>query len=146
MTRESRSRSALLVACVTVAALGTTAVASAARTSKPGPSGGGTTSTALKLVNLSAPGSSPRFGQQVMFTVSTTATASPWVELKCWQGSTLVYDNWVGYFSSYMFSQVFTLGPTAMWSGGAANCTAYLVSEDAKRPSTLGTLSFGVSA
>jgi hypothetical protein len=100
----------------------------------------------MKLVNLSAPGSPPSYGQQVTFTVSTTATAYPWVEVKCSQGGAVVYDNWVGYFSSYMFPQVFTLGPTAMWSGGAASCTAYLVNEGAKRPSTLGTLSFSVSA
>jgi len=110
------------------------------------PTGGGSTSATITLQNLTAPGAPPRFGQQVTFTVLTTATAYPWVEVKCYQNAALVYDNWVGYFSSYMFPQVFTLGPTQLWASGAANCTAAVVSEDARRPKTLATLTFPVSA
>jgi hypothetical protein len=144
LTSNSRSR-IVLAACGVLAAVGVaSATASTAPNSKA--PARGTTSATIKLVNLTAPGTDPRFGQQVTFSVSTTATAYPWVEVRCYQNATLVYDNWVGYFSSYEFPQVFTLGPTQLWTSGAANCTAALVSEDSRRPKTLATLTFPVPA
>jgi hypothetical protein len=137
-------RVGLRVCSVLVAAAVAGGSAAAALAGKP--AGGGSTSATIRLVNLSAPGAAPAFGQQVTFNVSTTATAYPWVEVRCSQGGTLVYDNWVGYFSSYMFPQVFTLGPTQLWGGGAANCTATVVNKDTSRQKILATLNFPVSA
>jgi hypothetical protein len=146
LTSPSRFRTALLLGCfVALVAVITAGAASAARGKTPS-AGGTTTSTTISLVNLTSPGAPPSFGQQVTFNVSTTATAYPWVELRCYQGGTLVYDNSVGYFSSYMFPQVFTVGPTQLWTSGAASCTASVISYDSKRTKTLATLSFGVSA
>jgi hypothetical protein len=144
-TRRPRT---FLAVCVTLGAvaavLSSPGVASLSNLSAA--SGGGATSATIKLVNLSEPGAPPSFGQQVTFVVSTTATAYPWVEVQCYQGGALVYDNSVGYFSSYMFPQVFTLGPTALWGGGAATCKASAISYGTRRMKVLGILSFGVSA
>jgi hypothetical protein len=136
------------ICCViTAASIVAGAAASTALASSLGKApAGGTTSPAIKLVNLTAPGASPSFGQQVTFTVSTTATAYPWVELRCYQGGANVYYASVGYYPSYMFPQTFTLGPTPSWSGGAANCTASLVSYDTRRTKVIATLGFGVTA
>lgn len=138
----SRFPTVLLLGCfVALAALMATGGASAARTP---PTGG--TAAPIQLINLTSPGTAPSFGQQVTFKVSTTATAYPWVEVRCYQNSMLVYDNSAGFFASYKFPQEFTLGPTGSWTGGAANCTASVISYDSKRTKTIATLSFGVSA
>jgi hypothetical protein len=58
-----------------------------------------------------------------------------------------VYEQWAGFFASYTGSQMFTLGPTQLWGGGAASCTAALVSFDRNgNPRTLATTSFNVSS
>jgi hypothetical protein len=65
----------------------------------------------------------PIYGEAVTFNVSTTATTQPFVHVRCSQSSTLVYESW----QSWAFgAQMFTLGGTTAWQGGAADCTAYL--------------------
>jgi hypothetical protein len=88
----------------------------------------------------------PSFGTQVTFDLTTTASF-PWVDTKCSQNGQLVYEQWAGFFDSYAGSKMFTLGPTQLWSGGAANCTATLVTYDKNgRPTKLATTSFDVAA
>jgi hypothetical protein len=58
---------------------------------------------------------------------TTTATLNPggtsiWAYARCYQGGTLVYAEAVRGNSSN--EATFTLGPTPLWTGGAANCTA----------------------
>jgi hypothetical protein len=87
----------------------------------------------------------PQYGTQVTFAVSTT-TAYPWVDTQCSQNGQVVYEQWAGFFASYGGSQMFTLGPTQLWSGGAATCTATLVSYDKNgRQSTLASTNFNVA-
>src|SRR4051794_38243866 len=110
--------------------------------------GGGGSSISLVVPNAAttAPSSGPSYGQQVTFKESTSATAYPWVDTKCTQNGTVVYEQWAGFYASYSGSQMFTLGPTQLWTGGAASCTAALVSFDRSgRPQTLATTSFTVS-
>ncbi len=111
--------------------------------------GGGGGSTINLVIPGAAPTSGPAtasFGQQVTFAESTSATAYPWVDTKCSQNGQTVYEQWAGFYGSYTGSQMFTLGPTQMWTGGAANCTAALVSFDKNgSPRTLATTSFSVS-
>jgi len=68
----------------------------------------------------------PHYGQHVSFNVSTTATNKPWVELDCYQGGALVYQDWRGFFESSLTGQKFTLGTSEAWQSGAADCTAWL--------------------
>lgn len=89
---------------------------------------------------------SPSFGQQVTFNESTTATSYPWVETRCYQNGQLVYDAWAGFYPSYTGSEMFTLGPTELWSGGSASCTANLDNMGRTgKPSVLASTSFTVS-
>lgn len=87
---------------------------------KPGGAGG-----TIELVLLESTDGLAHYGQKVTFSVSTTATDYPWVVAKCYQNGTLVYEQANGIFPTSL-GQNFTLGPTPAWSGGAANCTAYL--------------------
>lgn len=89
------------------------------------PSGGGGT---ISLVLLNSTDGVPHYGQKVTFNVSTTATSYPYVTLKCSQGG-LVYQASKGIFPTSL-GQNFTLGPTPMWQGGDADCTATLENWD----------------
>lgn len=110
---------------------------------KPG-GGGSTTGTGtISLVPLNSTDGTAHFGQKVTFDVS--GLAQPWVVLKCYQGGTLVYDHANGIFATSL-SQIFTLGPTGLWTSGAADCTAYLQNWSSSKHTTLATLNFHVYA
>ena len=64
------------------------------------------------------------------FAVSTTTTAYPWVTVKCFQNGGLVSQESNGIFPTSL-DQIFALGPTTNWQGGAASCTATLENWDA---------------
>jgi hypothetical protein len=55
----------------------------------------------------------------------------------------MVWGQWAGFFESY--GQIFTLGPTRSWQGGAADCTAELVNRDDYKYRILARTSFRVS-
>ena len=85
------------------------AVAPAALAGKGGgggkPSGGSGSSFSLVLMDGAT--QATHYGR-ITFDVSTTATTTPQVGLRCYQGSNWVYDAYVGYFPGYMFDQWFT--------------------------------------
>ena len=90
--------------------------------------------------------SNPQYGDQVTFEVKTDRTEHPWVRTQCWQGGELVYVQWHGFFADYSYDPIFMLGPTQLWTGASATCTADLGSF-AKNGSfrTLASTSFSVS-
>jgi hypothetical protein len=112
--------------------------------------GAGGSSITLQLLSTSASTTTataaPHFADTATYSVSTPQTSQPWENTRCYQGSTLVFDDWRGLFKSYVLSQSFTFGPTGLWSGGAASCVARLVSFDNGKERTLATTSFDVSA
>lgn len=136
-----------LIAAVAALAIAPTALAGKGGGGKPGGGGGGTTtSSSLSLVLLNSSDGQAHWGQQVTFNVATTATASPFVSLNCYQGSTWVLTASAGFFPSYPWSRDFTLS-SGSWPSGAADCTARLyMTKDGSRTTTLATLSFHVSA
>jgi hypothetical protein len=87
-------------------------------------------------------------GSQATFDVSTTATSKPWVDARCYQNGALVYEQWAAFYPGsidYKYGDIFTLGPTRMWSSGSADCTADLVSRDNYQNHVLASTSFQVS-
>lgn len=50
------------------------------------------------------------------------ASGTIWVDARCYQGGSLVYEQWAAADSS--LQATLTLGPTPAWTGGAASCTA----------------------
>jgi hypothetical protein len=89
-----------------------------------GSTGGGGSIT-LKMFTDANGNSLPNYGDTVTFDVATTATAEPWVNLKCFQNGVLVAQGWNGFFDGSITGRNFGLYSGA-WSGGAADCTAYL--------------------
>jgi len=87
----------------------------------------------------------PNWGDEITFDVSTTAD-KPYVNVRCYQGTAFVYDAWVGYYAGAWFGQTFTLS-SSYWLGGAADCTARLVTWSKNgREQTLNTLTVPVAA
>jgi hypothetical protein len=123
------ARIALAAASVVLAL----ALVPAALAGKPGGGGGGSTGGGsggtISLVLLSSTDGLAHFGQQVTFNVSTTATQHPEVTLDCYVGGALVYQMTNAMFAGSL-NEIFTLGPTPSWSGGAADCTAWLQNWD----------------
>ena len=66
----------------------------------------------------------------------------PYVNLKCFQGGVLVLDSWEGFFAGTLDDGVMGLA-SGPWSGGAADCTAYVTKPDR---TVLGSTSFHVYA
>ena len=106
--------------------------------------GDGTSSLALVLLNSTD--GLPHWGQQVTFSVSTTATDKPMVSLKCYQGAALVYAFQAGFYPDYPWTKLATLRSNS-WTGGAADCDARLYkAAGGTKTTTLATLRFHVYA
>jgi len=107
-------------------------------------------SSSIVLVLLNAPAttttavSGPRYGDQVTFNVSTDETAYPYVNVKCYQDGVLVGEGWAGFFYGALGDQTFTLS-SPRWSGGAADCTAWLTMYSNGKWRQLTSTSFHVS-
>jgi hypothetical protein len=137
-------RIALLIAAL--AAMIAVPTALAGKGGKPGGGGGNNTSGTgtISLVPLTASTDGlVHYGQKVTFAVS--GTAYPWVVAKCYQNGTLVYEQANGIFATSL-NQIFTLGPTGYWTGGAADCTASLENWSTSKHTTLATMNFHVEA
>ena len=109
---------------------------------------GGSSSSSISLVLLPSADTtslavSPRHGDQVTFNVSTTATANPYVNLKCYKNGLLVAEGWEGFFDGALGDKIFTLW-SPMWTGGSAECTAALAMYSKGRWKTLASTSFHV--
>jgi hypothetical protein len=139
-------RIAVVAACLALA------LVPAALAGKPGGGGGhngggGSTGSSgtISLVLLNSADGLPHFGQKVTFTVSTSSTQYPWVDVKCSQNGAVVYHQANGIFATSL-NQIFTLGPTPSWTGGDADCTAALQNWDSYSKngsiSTITTISF----
>jgi hypothetical protein len=114
-----------------------------------GGGGGGSTSSSsisgpVMVVDANGDGL-PNWGDTVRFNVSTTATTSPYVDLKCYQNGVLVAEGWRGYFSGSLDTPNFGLY-AGSWMSGAADCTAYLDKSTSKGMQQLASLSFYVYA
>jgi hypothetical protein len=103
---------------------------------------GGSGSSSLSVVmveDLNGDGQ-PNWGDTITFSVSTTATDSPYVEVKCYQDGTLVYGASAGFYAAYPWpgAQMMPLSSPS-WTAGAATCSAAL-------NTNLATLSFQVGS
>ena len=110
---------------------------------KPGSTTGGGT---INLVLLNSTDGLAHYGQQVDFTVSTTATDRPYVRLDCYEGGVWVMTDSTGKYAGYPWpGHVFTLKWDAFHTPGAeANCDASLYYYVSKGTKTLASLSFHV--
>jgi len=81
--------------------------------------------SSLSLVLLTSTDGLAHWGQQVTFNISTDATAYPYVNLKCYKNGNMVAEGWAGFFDGALGNRTFGLY-SPQWTGGAADCTAWL--------------------
>ena|SRR5258706_16429620 len=105
-----------------------------------GSTGGTGTITLAPLVVDNNGNGVANWGDFVAFNISTTATTQPWVNLVCSQNGVAVATGWNGYFAGSITGTKFGLYSSA-WTGGAADCVAYLTTPTWSR---LGSTSFHV--
>jgi hypothetical protein len=86
----------------------------------------------------------PHWDHAITFNVTSTAQYY-FVRVDCYQGGTLVYEKSNGFTGSWMTDYGLN-GPG--WTGGAADCTAVLYSQnwDGSNQETLATMGFHVYA
>jgi hypothetical protein len=115
-------------------------------------SGGGgkatsaTGSFSLKMVTDQNGDGLPNWNDQITFNVSSTA-AYPMVNLSCYQGTTQVHNQNVGFYSGWPWSQVYTLSHWYYWpTDSPADCTATLYYQGTRGNVTVSTMSFHVGA
>jgi hypothetical protein len=133
-----------VVATVAALCLALTPSALAAKRGGAGQGGSGSSSLSLAMVKDLNGNGLPNWGDTVTFDVSTTASY-PEVLLECSQNAALVFSQRAGFFPSYMWSKDFTL-QSSSWTGGAADCTAWLYYSAKGTFRTLATLPFHVEA
>jgi hypothetical protein len=109
----------LITALIFGVIAGTTLAAKGGNGGKPGGS------SSLSLVMVDPADTQANHGDVVTFDVSTTATDKPYVNLRCYQVGTIVYDYWAGFYDGAWFGQDFTLA-SAYWQSGGADCVARL--------------------
>ena len=109
-----------------------------------GSAGSSSISGPVMVTDTGTPGLS--FADTVTFSVSTTATSQPYVNLLCYQNGVLVMNSWNGFFDQ-------ALNPTRnyglyspSWQSGAADCTAWLDMYTRHGTSQLTSTSFHVGA
>jgi hypothetical protein len=110
--------------------------------------GGGVYSVTVKPVEgTAAPAASwPRYGDYVTFALNAPNVDQPYVLNECFQGGVRVSAEVHGFYSGYMFGTVYSLGPTALWTGGAADCTATLYTNGKNgKTQVLATSGYSVS-
>jgi len=88
------------------------------------------------------------FGSQVTFAVTAVGNQQPALENTCFQNGVEVLDQWEFWtFGADPSWGTFTLGPTALWSGGAADCIGYLVKRFSNgNIQRTASVSYGVTA
>jgi len=120
------------------------ALAPAALAGKNGGKPSGSGSSSLSLVLMDGATQAAHYGR-ITFDVKTTAT-KPQVGLRCYQGSSFVYDGYVGYWPEYMFDPWFTLQSNYWVDGVWATCYARLFYNDRRgNQIVLATTSFPVA-
>lgn len=117
----------------------------------------GALTVAMAAVSGAAPGgAAPVAAARGVITVpdgvyagTTTATVNPggsgaWARARCYQSGTLVYEQYLKVDANNQAT--FTLGPTQLWTSGAATCTGEELSLGRnQRWHTLATTTFNVS-
>src|SRR3954451_6278495 len=94
---------------------------------KPGGSAGGSSTVALVMVSDSNSDGLPNWGDTITFNVTSTVTGSPYLDVSCYQGTTLVFAANAGFYASYPWPGARNMPLySPSWTGGAADCTAVL--------------------
>ena len=137
----NRRRPLVLAASIVAVALVCVPIALAGK--KPG--GGGTTGGSY-TITLSPTGSY-YFGESVYATTNVPASLGPFISMKCYQNGVLVgTTDHAAFPGGWYYGWAFSLGPSAAWTGGAADCTFTVTHSGTGKTATDATLKIHVDA
>jgi hypothetical protein len=109
---------------------------------KPGGGGGGSSTVSVD------PAGPYHFGQAVYVTTNAPIypnNTGPWISLECYQNGVKVGGaDHAGFPGGWYYGDPFYLGPSQMWTGGAADCTVRVYHQQNRRTVTDATTSFHV--
>jgi len=112
--------------------------------SHPGTGGSSSITGPVMVTDTGTPGVS--YGDTVTFTVSTTATTTPFVNLQCYQNGVQVASGMKGFWDgSIDVNWNFGLS-SPMWQSGAADCVASLEMQTKRGWAQLASTNFHVNA
>jgi hypothetical protein len=110
------------------------------------PGGGGTTGGSYAATV--SPAGPYTFGQDIYVTTNAPVypnNTGPWVDVSCTQNGTTVYNvTHAGFAGGWYYNWAFTLGPTYMWAGGAADCKVRVYHQSNNKLVTDATTTFHV--
>jgi hypothetical protein len=137
MTPRTALRRALTATLLASLALGTIAAPTFA-----GKPGGSTTASSLAVVLVTSADATISWGDRITFRVTTTY-AYPSVAVTCTQAGITVYGDSRPMYQPNAFDDpgIYTLSSQS-WTGGAADCTAYLKVQKKNGIATIATLGF----
>jgi hypothetical protein len=136
--------SALLTIAVLAISLALVPAAFAGKGHQAGSGGASSITGPVMVVDNNANGLA-NWGDTVTFNMSTTATAQPYVHLVC-SGNGIGYDSWKGVFAGSLDTNWNFVLSSGGWTGGAADCTAWLGMYTKQGFKQLASTSFHVDA
>jgi len=124
-------------------------VAPIALAGKGGSHGGGTggTGTTGSYTLTLSPGEPYVFGESVYATTNVPQTLAPFISMKCYQNGVLVgSSDHAAFPGGWYYGWPFGLGPSASWTGGAADCTFTVVHTSSNKTVTDASKTIHVDA
>ena len=127
---------ALVAALVVGLVAGTALAARGGGGGKAGGGHGGSTSgtgtLAVVMVDDANSDGAPNYADTITFAV-TSSLSSPYVDVTCTQGGTLVYSASAGFYASFPWPGARNMPLySPSWSGGAADCVAVISNTTAR--------------
>ena len=126
--KQSFSGAQVLLFVLLFAGVGAVAIwQSLAAPHNGGKGGGGTIALNLPPFTDKNSDGQANFDDIVNFSISTTATSQPYVNMQCFQNGVKVSEGWRAYYEGSLDwpNGIFGLNG-GQWASGAADCTAYL--------------------
>jgi hypothetical protein len=124
----NRRRPLVFAISVAAALLVFAPIALAGKGGNGGNTGGGGTGTTGSYTLTLSPGGPYVFGESVYATTNVPATLAPFIWMRCYQNGILVgSSDHAAFPGGWYYGWAFSLGPSASWSGGAADCTFTVV-------------------
>ena len=106
---------------------------------------GGTGTTGSYTLTLS-PAGPYVFGESVYATTNVPVSLAPFIWMKCYQNGVLVgTSDHAAFPGGWYYGWAFGLGPSASWSGGAADCTFTVVHSSSNKTATDASMTIHVT-
>lgn len=134
---------ALLVVLLTFGLVAGTTLAAKGDGPQKGPGRNSVSTMELQMVLDGNADGAPNHLDEITFAVTTSATDTPMVGLRCWQGSAFVHDGYIALYEASWLVKYFRLDSSYWDAAQPATCAARLFYYDNRsRERVLATMDF----